>query len=165
MSKLELVGDDNTSDKKDDYAPNVEAAVMNGVAQEIGQITEEKGFREDWHDAEFLEAVATAMEAPTALLNGDVPLQLRRIANVLRTNVIGMKLMLTVSELSEGLESLRDTGYEGHMTGDGNLGEELADAKIRIDDLAEMIRVAIGDETMKKVQKNRSRPHKHGRQI
>jgi NTP pyrophosphatase (non-canonical NTP hydrolase) len=150
------------------YTPNVEAGVMNAVSQGIGQWSKSKGFREDFELADKLEEIAGNLidgsidDLDSRQHSIDV---LTTAANALRINVIGMKLMLTVSELSEALESLRDTGIIGHYEGEGNLGEEFADAKIRIDDLADMLRVSIGDEQMKKVKKNEDRPYKHGRQV
>jgi NTP pyrophosphatase (non-canonical NTP hydrolase) len=140
---------------------NGAAAVINDVADEIGRINQDKGFRKDWDLAGELEELAGRM------MHGypeDADL-LHRAAKALRINVVGMKLMLTVSELSEALESLRDTGIDGHNEGDGNFGEELADAVIRLADLANIVRSPIGDEITRKVAVNNDRPYMHGRQV
>lgn len=144
------------------------AAVINDLSEEIGSINQDKGFREDWDMAGYLETVATALDMQQdgvdIDLDNEVADELRRAAAMLRTNVIGMKLALICSEVvGEALETLRDNGAAGILAGDGNMGEELADAKVRIDDLAHMLRIPIGDAQVRKVAVNRERPHKHGR--
>lgn len=65
-------------------------------------------------------------------------------------------LCLIHSEISEALEADRD--------GDGEmLAEELADAVIRIFDMACGLGINIGEEIAKKHQKNLDRPRLHGR--
>lgn len=123
------------------FTVNTTAAAINGLSAEIGEWSESKGFREDWAGALIAESSAQ------------------------QSNVISTKLMLTVSELSEALETLRDNGADGVLKGEGNFGEELADAVIRILDLAHMIGSPIGDEIMRKVESNNNRPYKHGRQF
>lgn len=139
---------------------NAVAALLNDLSEEIGTWSESKGFREDWILADELEEIA---EREIGLTHVEVD-TLAKAANALRINIIGTKLMLTVSELSEALETLRDHGMH-IMDGDGNFGEELADAKIRIDDLAHLLRIPIGDEQIRKVDANVDRPYKHGRQV
>jgi len=141
---------------------------MNLVAEKVGDTSESKGFRDDWELANLLDEIADrSMFFQMHLASGEQRIGpiLALAADALRRNVIGTKLMLTVSELSEALESLRVTGYVGHANGDGNIGEELADAQIRIGDLADMIDIQIGDEVYAKMTKNRDRPHLHGKQM
>lgn len=100
---------------------------------------------------------------------------------------ISNKLMLTVSELAEALEELRegqphvyyslehsDGGVKYRMPippGDEvrcppakpeGFGIELADAVIRIFDLAEHLGIDIGEMLQIKMQYNKSRPFRHG---
>jgi NTP pyrophosphatase (non-canonical NTP hydrolase) len=147
------------------YQPNVEAAVLNAVAQECYDTSEEHGFHDDWNMAAWLEDLAKRSEAGSRDLEDDEIDMLRDIAKTLRNNIIGTKLMLIVSELAEGLESLRVTGIDGHEAGEGNLGEELADAQVRIGDTAGLVHVAIGDELRRKQQVNAGRPHKHSKKF
>lgn len=69
---------------------------------------------------------------------------------------IGTTLMLIVSELAEALEADRNDNFE-------NFKEELADTVIRIFDLCGYLDIDIEDEIMKKYEKNKLRPHKHGK--
>jgi NTP pyrophosphatase (non-canonical NTP hydrolase) len=137
---------------------SVPAAVMNNLADEIGEWSVSKGFREDWELADALEDIAEG-EAGLTVIEGET---LAKAANALRINIVGMKLMLTVSELSEALETLRDNGM-AIMHGAGNFGEEIGDAEIRIKELANLLKIPIGDEVVRKVAANNDRPYKHGR--
>lgn len=131
---------------------------INHLASVIGEITRLKGFHEDWMLARWLEDLA---ERTTDQTDAE---RLKQVAESLRINVIGTKLMLIVSELSEALESLRDTGYRDIRVR-GNFVEELADAEIRIKDLSSMIKVDLGKAETEKIRKNASRPYKHGRVV
>ena len=74
--------------------------------------------------------------------------------------VIAEKLALCHSELSEGLEAIRET-----TGGFGNLDEELADTIIRIMDLSARFRLRVGEALIAKVEKNRGRPFRHGKEL
>lgn len=86
---------------------------------------------------------------------------------------ISSRLMLVVSELAEGLEMIRSPrayNYRGGLTKDaisyipksGGLGEELADAVIRIFDLAESLEIDIEGAIVGKHEFNKGREYKHG---
>jgi hypothetical protein len=176
--------------------PTVEAGVVNALARECWETSEAHGFHEDWDAADWLEALADYLDKEerfttdkTVIMGWDkanslpdgVPIPhvstvegLRQVAQILRTNILGMKLMLTVSELGEALEALRDVGAAGllqprdfnvDVKAADNFGEELADAKIRIDDLSGYVKLAIGDAQVAKMAINKDRPHKHGRVV
>lgn len=68
-------------------------------------------------------------------------------------------LCLIHSEISEALE-----GYRNDIPKDekGWLGEELADAVIRIWDMAEYLKIDIISEIHKKHKINKERPYRHG---
>lgn len=66
------------------------------------------------------------------------------------------KLALIHSEVSEALEAARKGDDE-------NFAEELADILIRIFDLAGATRVNLGFALIQKMNKNKTRPYKHGK--
>ena len=68
-------------------------------------------------------------------------------------------LCLIHAEISEALE-----GYRNKIPIDqkGNLGEELADAVIRIWDMCEYLNIDIASEVNKKHEFNKTRPYRHG---
>jgi NTP pyrophosphatase (non-canonical NTP hydrolase) len=77
-------------------------------------------------------------------------------------------LCLVHSEISEALEEYRD----GHCTtrlGDGGKPEglpiELADAVIRICDMAESLGIDLENAIVAKHAYNRTRPHRHGSKL
>lgn len=175
MSQLDK---DTTVANPNGYQPNVEAAVINAVALECYETSKEHGFQDDYLSADWLEALAEYLEKEDRFTTDStsfpsvetgIPIStvggLRRCAEIMRNNVIGTKLMLIVCELAEGMETLRATSVFGHLEGEGNLGEELADASVRLGDTASMLRVALGDEQIRKMLVNKSRPHKHGKNL
>ena len=142
--------------------PTVEAAVVNALQMECGETARDHGFTNDWHMADWLEERANDL-ANGVTLDSEDAVTLREIAAMLRTNILGTKLMLIVSELSEGLESLRhNDGARGALEGKGNFGEELADAIVRILDTGTFTKNNLGDELLKKMAVNRDRPYMHG---
>ena len=75
-----------------------------------------------------------------------------------RQAFISQFLMLIVSEVSEAQEGLR----RGDMD---NFREELADVAIRLSDLCGGLGIDLESEIMKKIEKNKNRPYKHGKQF
>ena len=69
---------------------------------------------------------------------------------------IGEALMLVVTELAEGMEAYRKQDQD-------NFREELADTFIRLFDLCGGLGIDIQAEIMKKCDKNKLRPYKHGK--
>ncbi len=86
----------------------------------------------------------------------------------LSPDFIPSKLALIHSELSEALEAYRENGIpnvcgqEEIVMGEGSFAEELADAVIRIFDLAGLLGIQIGNCILDKHRYNKSRPHRHG---
>lgn len=136
-----------------------EAAVINEIANEIGDWAIRKGFREDFDDAKWLDNFALAYEHVAKKWGADVAEaveMLRKIAARHHVMSNTTKLMLMVSELSEALDGQRDGG---------NYDEELADVIIRVMENAHCNGIPIGDMILRKMAVNEERPHKHGRQF
>jgi NTP pyrophosphatase (non-canonical NTP hydrolase) len=86
----------------------------------------------------------------------------------------GERLMLVVSELAEALEADRNGMWSGTNTGDftasyyethirGTVEEELADAIIRIGDIAGIYNINLDGYVRAKMAYNETRPYKHGK--
>lgn len=80
-------------------------------------------------------------------------------ADIVDKYMVATKIALIHSELSEGLEGHRTEIPEGAK---GYIGEELADAVIRILDLAEFLKIDLGQEILKKHEYNTGREFLHG---
>jgi NTP pyrophosphatase (non-canonical NTP hydrolase) len=65
------------------------------------------------------------------------------------------RLMLVVSECAEALEAWRSRD-------DGHIGEELADIVIRTFEIAESLGFDLEGEMIRKNEKNKTRPFRHG---
>ncbi len=81
--------------------------------------------------------------------------------NFIRTLWMSNRLMLIVSELAEGLEGIRHGNLSSEPKS-GGLGEELADAQIRLVDLAEDIELDLEAAVIAKAAFNLLREYKHG---
>lgn len=154
--------------------PTVEAAVVNSLQQECWQTSDNSGFHEDWDMAAKLEELAGRFDRilgpdyqpdPAVTINEEDVTMLREAAGVLRDNIIGTKMMLIVTEISEAMESLRKEGADGVVLGAGNVPEELADAVVRILDTGGIIKQPIGDSLIDKMAVNKTRPRKHGKKL
>ena len=67
------------------------------------------------------------------------------------------KLMLVVTELAEAMEAYRDNDKK-------NFNEEIADTFIRLLDISGSLGIDIEGEILKKMEANKERPYKHGRE-
>jgi hypothetical protein len=144
-------------------------AALNQLSMMCHTTAENKGFHQAFEDAVYLEELASHISGSSIQrewASEAVASRLRQIADRHRLLELSNKLMLTVSELGEGLESLRKTGWRGHIDGEGNFGEEMADAIIRLVDLMGLADVSSpGTEVLEKMGVNTNRPHMHGKQM
>lgn len=69
---------------------------------------------------------------------------------------IGEALMLVVTELAEAMEAYR-------RQEDEHFKEEIADTFIRLLDLCGGLNINVTEEIIKKSEKNKKRPYKHGK--
>lgn len=79
---------------------------------------------------------------------------------------LGEKLMLIVTELSEGFEGVRKDGFDRpdeHCPTFSNFEIEIADTFIRLFDLCGAFNLRIGEAVLAKHEYNKGRPHKHGK--
>jgi len=72
-------------------------------------------------------------------------------------------IALIHSELSEALEADRKDLLDDHLVDRHGLEVELADAVIRILDLSGYLGLDIGGALVDKLEYNKGRPHKHGK--
>lgn len=75
----------------------------------------------------------------------------------------GEKIALIHSELSEALEAHRKDLPSDHLLGTHGVDEELADAVIRIFDLAGKLQIDLGNVLIQKMLFNLNREPKHGK--
>jgi NTP pyrophosphatase (non-canonical NTP hydrolase) len=79
-------------------------------------------------------------------------------------NMISTKLLLIVTEISEATEVLRNGDINKSENID-KFAEELADAVIRISDLAGAMGIDLENAIIQKTKINEKRPIKHGKQF
>ena len=101
------------------------------------------GFWEDWDSICWEDGLSR---------NEDSTLDIKELFD----NAIAARLMLIVSEVSEALEALRNEKKDSFK-------EELADVAIRLGDLCGGIGIDLEKEIIKKMDKNKDRPYKHGK--
>ena len=93
----------------------------------------------------------------------DLPL---KIGNSAHRDVVTGKLLLIVTEIAEATEEMREGhAFDAVRSEDGKpcgFPTELADAVIRIFDLADACGINIDAEMERKHAYNRTRPHRHG---
>lgn len=77
--------------------------------------------------------------------------------------IVATKLALIHSEVSEALEAHRSGTNDDKLTDKLGLEVELADAVIRIMDLAAALKLDLGKTIVEKMAYNEGRPFKHGK--
>ena len=80
------------------------------------------------------------------------------LENELENAFISQNLLLIVSEVTEAMEGLRKNDMD-------NFREELADVAIRLADLAGALEIDLEEEIVKKMEKNKNRPHMHNKKF
>lgn len=140
--------------------------VVDRLQREIGKTNHDKGFRGDWELADKLERTAREIRGEAnrwGAVNVD-PTKMTDLliasSRALRINILGMKLALAHSEVSEMLENLRDEGLDI----DAAFAEEGVDVIIRVLDVLDMASLPAGGYLVEKIKKNKDRPSMHGRQ-
>ncbi len=113
------------------------------LCKEAHENARKHGFWEDWDSICWEDGLSR---------NEDSTLDIEELFN----NAIATRLMLIVSEVSEALEALRNEKKDSFK-------EELADVAIRLADLCGGIGIDLEAEIIKKVDKNKDRPYKHGK--
>lgn len=115
---------------------------LNTLAAECRRISEEHGFWEH----ETLTGEINVEDGPFEIIEIDNP------------SIWAEKIALIHSEASEMLEALREDDEDA-------LGEECADLMIRLGDFVNKRNIDLDRAVERKMEKNRSRPYKHGRKF
>lgn len=86
-----------------------------------------------------------------------------KLRKALKNALVSQKIMLTVSELGEAIEALRtdNHGYEKKDT----FEDEICDSIIRLFDICDGLNIDIERQIKWKMQYNKSRKNKHGKQF
>ncbi len=96
-------------------------------------------------------------------VQNDIPMEFIDIQKELLDAILGQKIALIHSEISEGLEGLRKPKPDEHCPGFSSEEIESADAFIRLFDLVEKRELRIVEAIIAKMRYNATRPPKHGK--
>lgn len=121
---------------------------INKLATEVYQNNKEKGFWEDYFTLTNLSDNYVKDSAQ---------------AKAVHSLFIAQRIALIHSELSEALEADRKDLMDDKLTHRKGLEVELADALIRILDMAGGLELDIGGAVEEKLAYNKSRPYRHGK--
>lgn len=116
-------------------------SVISGMASEIHDNAVKHGFYEDTDDLKAYLAVNERWDH----------------VKTAKMNFVLAQLAKIMSEGGEAVAAIQHGEWE-------ELPEELADIVIRTLDLADYLGYPIGDVILKKMEKNRRRPYKHGKE-
>lgn len=118
---------------------------INELVQKAHQNAIEKGFWEYFYNNRIIQVIENTKEQD-------------EICDTLENAFISQNLLLIVSEISEAMEGLRKNDMD-------NFREELADVAIRLADLAGALEIDLEEEIVKKMEKNKNRPHMHNKKF
>ena len=116
-------------------------SAINGMANDIHANAVEHGFYED---VDYLIDYLAVNDQPGAIKKVKMNFVLAQIAKI-------------ASEAGEAVSAIQHGNWQ-------ELPEELADIVIRTLDLAAYLDYSIGDEIIAKMEKNKNRPYKHGKE-
>lgn len=125
----------------------MEESGMLGLINQANHNSQQKGFWDDF------DQIIKKMQHPSVNPGMFTDWDVEAVKKAFKTQ----KIMLMVSELSEAMEALRAEDP------DDPIGEELADALIRIFDFAGKFGINLPKEVLDKMKRNRQRPHKHNK--
>lgn len=134
-------------------------SIMNGVCGIIQQANARNGF---WTNPVKEKLREYALDLAEAQGNTNGAARVIEVANMLPERNVGELLMLINTELSEGMEAWRKNKMDDHLPNRSGLEVELADALIRILDMAAGLRLDLGGAFLEKLKYNKSRGHMHG---
>lgn len=138
------------------------AATLTFLSKEIYEANKAKGFWPELHTRGDLTCLQEIQVYNSDTKETYLGLGLLPVRN------IGEALMLCVTELSEALEIFRKhelSAESNVLPGHCHFTEELADTIIRLLDIAGGLELSIGETLMKKLEYNKTRPHKHGKKF
>jgi NTP pyrophosphatase (non-canonical NTP hydrolase) len=135
--------------------PTLEQEVISALGElqrEIHKVSTDHGFWEDHRNLNSMQ-LRYGNEFSIDKQLPDILLQISRA-------------MLIVTEISEGVEALRDGDRKDDKLPEfSGFTVELADALIRVFDLAEHFQLPVIEAMLDKIEYNKLRPFKHGKSI
>lgn len=132
---------------------------INELCKKAHENAVKKGFWEDWESIQWFIKEA-CLDDKHENVTEEFKENLEEMFSTAQmfNNAVGNRFMLIVSEIGEAEEALRHNDI-------ANLREELADAVIRICDLAGGLEMDLEAEIERKMKINETRPYKHGKQF
>lgn len=134
-----------------EYEPDI-AELINKLGKEISRDNMSKGF---YDDDVFMKAVSDTLTDKVK----------ENFLRIWETNRKLARIALMHTELSEAVEGIRKNAMDDKLPHRSMEEVELADALIRILDDAGAYKFDLGGAVVEKLNYNRTRPYKHGKQV